>query len=125
MNAGRIRGAVLAQILAQALTGWTLLAHAAHWPDVSVLALISLLAAGVVPFRHDGSFKDRATGNFGAAVVVAGFLWWELIMGGFDSIFGGMGFQLGMEGMLMLGATVLFTVAGALFWTMRENGDLG
>lgn len=123
MKAGRLSSAILAQISAQALTGWTLLVHATHWPDVSVLALASLLAAGLVPFRHDGSFRDRATGNFGAALVMAGFLWWEVIIGGFDSIFGGTGFQLSLEAMLMLAATVLFSLAGAMFWTMPEGEE--
>jgi hypothetical protein len=41
-------------------------------------------------------------------------------MGGIDSIIGGAGFALGMEGMLMLAATVLFSLAGGLFWTLQR-----
>ena len=66
MRMGRLGAAVTAQILAQILAGWTMLLQATHWPEISVLALVSLLAAILVPFRHDGSLKDRATGNFGA-----------------------------------------------------------
>ena len=121
MTRGRVTGAVLAQILAQVLTSWTLVAHLAEWPDVSIWVVAFLLAAALVPFRHDGSPKDRAAGNFGAGIVLAGFLWWEVILSGFDAILGGEGFKLGFEAMLMLTAAVLFSVAGAMFWTMRGS----
>ncbi len=123
MRHGRMTGAVLAQILAQVLTSWTLVAHLAGWPDVSVWVVAFLLTAALVPFRHDGSLRDRAAGNFGAGIVLAGVVWWEVIMSGFDAILGGAGFKLGFEAMLLLTAAVLFSVAGAMFWTMRDNGD--
>lgn len=119
MTVGRTAGALSAQILGQVLTGWTLVAHVSGWPDVSIWVVVFLLAAALVPFRHDGSFRDRAAGNFGAALVVAGFLWWEVLLGGLDSIIGGGGFSLGLEAMLLLSASVLFSVAGALFWVLR------
>lgn len=123
MTRGRMTGAVLAQILAQVLTGWTLVAHVAAWPDVSALVVVSLLAAVLVPFRHDGSLRDRAAGNFGAGIVLAGFFWWEMLNSGLDWMLSGSGFELGILGMMMLSATVLFCLAGALFWTMRDIGD--
>lgn len=123
MTAGRVHGAVLAQVLGQALTSWSLVAHIARWPDVSFLVVVSLVAAAVVPLRHDGSLKDRAAGNFGACLIVAGFMWWELLEGGLDSIIGGGGFGLGVEAVLLLAATVLFSLAGSLFWTLREDAD--
>jgi hypothetical protein len=121
MAARRIMGALLAQVLGQALTGWSLVAHVSGWPDVSVWVVAFLAAAALVPFRHDGSLKDRAAGNFGAAHALSGFLWWEVAMSGFGGILGGTGFDLGLEVMLMLAATVLFSVAGAVFWTLRET----
>jgi hypothetical protein len=121
MTAGRIQGALLAQVFGQVLTSWTVLVHLTRWPEVSVLVIASLVAAATVPFRHDGSPKDRAAGNFGASLLVVGLLWWEVLMGGIDSIIGGAGFGLGMEGMLMLAATVLFSLAGGLFWTLQRE----
>ena len=123
MIRGRMTGAILAQILAQVSTSWPLVAHVAGWPEVSVWVVAFLLAAALVPFRHDGSLRDRAAGNFGAGIVLAGFLWWEVIMSGFDAILGGEGFELGIVAMPMLTAAVLFSVAGAVFWTMREVRD--
>jgi hypothetical protein len=120
MTAGRVQGALLAQAFGQALTSWSIVAHLAGWPEVSPLVAVSLLAAVVVPLRHDGTLKDRALGNFAACLMVAGFMWWEVLQGGLDSILGGRGFGLGIEGMLMLSATVLFSLSGALFWTLRE-----
>ena len=123
MTRGRMKGAGLAQILAQVLTGWALVAHVAGWPDVSVWVVASLVAAALVPFRHDGSLRDRAAGNFGAGIVPAGFFWWEVLNNGLEWMLGEGGLELGVLGMLMLAATVLFSLAGALFWTMREIGE--
>ncbi len=122
MSTGRLLVAGgLAQVLAQVLTAWTLVAHVAGWPEVSIWVVTFLVAAIVVPFRHDGSLKDRAAGNFGAGLVISGFLWWEIIAGGLEGVLGGAGFTLGAEAMMMLAATVLFIVAGAMFWLMREE----
>lgn len=118
MTFGRAAGALIAQILGQITTAWALVAHLADWPDVSLWVVAFLLAAALVPFRHDGSFRDRAAGNFGAALCVAGFLWFDLLL----SIFGGR-FSFGVEGMLTLTASVLFSTAGALFWIMRDGGS--
>ena len=124
MRPQRVMGAVGAQIFGQICTALTLVAHVAGWPDVSIWVVVFLLAAAVVPFRHDGSFRDRAAGNFGAGVVLSGFLWWEVLFGGLEGILGGGGFRLGVEAMLMLTASVLFSVAGALFWTLGSSeGD--
>ena len=113
----------MAQISGQVLTGCTLMAHLAG-PDVSVWVIAYLGAAILVPFRHDGSLRDRATGNFGAGVVVAGFLWWEILTRGLDGLLGGSGPTLGAEALMLLAATVLFTVAGAMFWLLREEGGV-
>jgi hypothetical protein len=122
MGNGRLMAGGIAQILGQVLTGFTLVSHVTGWPDVSVWVIAYLGAAILVPFRHNGSLKDRAAGNFGAGVVIAGFLWWEVLINGLGGLIGGGGSGLGVEALLMLAATVLFTVAGAMFWLLREEG---
>ena len=111
----------LAQILAQTLTSWALLAHVVAWPDVSVWVGVPLVAAIAVPFKHDGTRRDRALVNFAAAVVVSGILWWELLLGGLDGLLGGTGPRLGPVALLLLASTVLFALAGGLFWLRRED----
>ena len=118
---GTLVAGALAQILGQAVAAWSLVAHAARWPDVSIWVLAPMGAAMLVPFRHDGTLRNRATGNFGAAVIVAGLLWWEVLLDGFDGILGGTGIGLGAVAVLMLASTVLFTLAGAMFWVAREE----
>ena len=118
---GRLMAGGIAQILGQILTGCTMVSHVTGWPDVSVWVIAYLSAAILVPFRHNGSLKDRAAGNFGAGVVIAGFLWWEVLTSGLGGLLGGGGSGLGVEALLMLAATVLFTVAGAMFWLLREE----
>jgi len=113
----------LAQVLAQAISGWALVAHMAGWPDVSIWVITPLAAALLVPFRHDGSWRSRAMGNFGSAAVVGGLLWWEILVGGLEGILGGTGFTIGPVALLMLVSTVLFSLAGAMFWLMRERDD--
>ncbi|MBT8487790.1 MAG: hypothetical protein HKN72_03055 [Gemmatimonadetes bacterium] len=114
-------GAALAQILAQALTSWALLAHVTDWENVSPFVAVPLLAAIAVPFRHDGGARDRAMANFGAAVVASGILWWEILLGALDGLTGGPGSALGPISLLLLVATVLFALAGGLFWLRREE----
>ena len=122
MTKGRLLAGAAAQLMAQALTGWSVLAHIAGWPDISIWVVVPLVAAMLVPFRHNGSIRDRATTNFAASVVIAGVMWWEVAFGGLDGILGGGGFSFGAVGGLTLVATVLFTLAGGLFWLMREQG---
>lgn len=119
---GRMLAGVSAQGLGQALAGWATLAHLTEWPDISIWVLVPLIGAALAPFRHDGSIRDRATINFGAAVLVAGLTSWELSIGGLEGIFGG-GFRLGVSATLMLAASVLFSLAGAMFWLSRDSGS--
>jgi hypothetical protein len=118
---GRVVAGLLAQILGQAVASWGLMAHLAGWPDVSIWMVAPVGAAILVPFRHDGTPKQRAIGNFGSAAVVSGMLWWEVLIGGFEGILGGGGITVGPVAMFMLAATVLFTLAGAMFWVVRED----
>jgi len=117
ISRGALMGAIAAQVLGQAVAGWGLMVHLVDWRSASVWVIAPLVAAIAAPFRHDGSWRDRATGNFGAATVVAGLLFWEISLGGFAN--GGIG--LGLATTLMLVATVLFSVAGAFFWILREE----
>ena len=112
---GPLMGAIAAQVLGQAVAGWGLLAHMMDWRNASVWVVVPLVAAIAVPFRHDGSLRDRAAGNFGAAVVIAGLLAWEVALGDLNN--GGV--ELGIVATLMLVSTVLFCVAGTFFWVLR------
>ncbi len=114
-------GAALSQILAQTLTSWALLVHVTDWENLSPFVAVPLVAAIAVPFRHDGSARDRAMANFGAAVVASGILWWEILLGALDGLTGGPGSALGPIALLLLVATVLFSLAGGLFWLRRED----
>lgn len=122
-NGGRMSAAI-SQILAQTLTCWALLAHLTDWPHVSLFVAVPLVAAVAVPFRHDGSARDRAVANFGAAVAASGILWWELLSGALDGLLGGPGSALGPVSLLLLVSSVLFTLAGGLFWLQREEASL-
>lgn len=118
----QVLAGISAQIVAQVLTGCALLAHAFEWPDVSIWVVAPLAAAALVPFRHDGTLRDRAVGNFGAASVVAGMFGWEAMIGGVDGILGGGVSSLaGPFTLFTLAASVLFAVAGAAFWLLREG----
>lgn len=114
---GRLMGAIAAQILGQAIAGWGLVAHIVDWQNASVWVVTPLVAAIAAPFRHDGSLRDRAVGNFGAATVIAGLLLWEVALAGLNDA----GVSFGLVATLMLVASVLFSLAGAFFWVLREE----
>ena len=118
---GTITAGVLAQLAGQALTAWAIVSHFTHWPDVSVWVVFPLGAAMLVPFRHNGSLRDRAVGNFGSASVVAGYMLWEVMAGSVDGILGGAPPLAGPFTLLTLAASVLFSGAGAAFWLHREG----
>lgn len=121
-DSGRM-GAALSQILAQTLTSWAIVAHVVAWHRTSLFVIVPLLAAVVVPFRHKRTPRDRALGNFAAAVVVSGVLWWEVLLDALDGLIGGGGVGLGPTSLLLLVSTVLFTMAGGLFWLRRKEED--
>ena len=112
---GVLVGAIAAQALGQAVAGWGLMAHVVDSRNSSPRVVVPLVASIAVPFRHDGSFRDRATGNFSAAVVLAGLLAWEVALG----VLTNGGLELGLVATLMLVSTVLFCVAGTFFWVLR------
>ncbi len=118
----RITIAIGAQILAQALTGWSIVFAILNAGDIPIWLVAPLLAAAVVPLRHNGSFRDRAVSKVGASVTVGGVMWWEVIEGFLDGFMGG-GQTTAPYALIMVGATVLFGVAGGLFWTTEEHGS--
>ena len=94
---GRLMGAIAAQILGQAIAGWGLVAHIVDWQNASVWVVTPLVAAIAAPFRHDGSLRDRAVGNFGAATVIAGLLLWEVALAVQSSVEGGHEFETSFQ----------------------------
>jgi len=115
------RAGTLAQTLGQTMASWALLAYVGQWDDASIWVVVPLVAAIAVPFRHDGSERDRALTNFAAAAVLSGVLWWELLSDVLDGLVGDGGASLGAVSTLLLAACVLFTLAGGLFWIRRED----
>ncbi len=118
----RQTAAVTAQVAAQALTAWSAVFAFTGGGEFSIWFFAPLLAAFVVPLRHDGTVRDRATGNFGAAVLVAGIFWWELLFGLLNRFGPGEGTIWDPATMFLLTAAVLFALAGGLFWTAEEGG---
>jgi hypothetical protein len=118
----KVTAGALSQIAAQVLTGFALVVHLIDMPNASVWVAVPLGAALLVPFRHDGSLRDRAIGNFSAASVVAGMFAWEVVIGGVEGIFGGTGGAVaGPFILLTLASAVLFSGAGAAFWLLRDD----
>lgn len=116
----RIMIAIGAQVLAQALTAWSIVFAMLNAGEIPIWVVAPLLAASVVPLRHNGSFRDRAVSNFGASVTVGGVMWWEVMAGFLDGITGG-GQTSPPYALIMIGATVLFAVAGGLFFSTEEH----
>ena len=118
----KVTAGVLSQVSAQVLTGFALVVHLLDWTHASVWVAAPLGAALLVPFRHDGSLRDRAITNFSAASVVAGMFAWEVMIGGVEGIIGGTGGTVAASFILLtLTAAVLFGGAGAAFWLLRES----
>ncbi|MGY8778928.1 MAG: hypothetical protein ACKVIN_12525 [Longimicrobiales bacterium] len=114
---GRLVGAGLAQVMGQALTAWSIVLSFFTGESISVWLIAPLLAAFVVPFRHNGSMHDRAVSNFGAAIAVGGVFWWEFLFGLLNGLKGTGDLAVMPLVMTMLTAAVLFSLAGGLFWT--------
>ena len=108
MPSGRSVAAHIAQVAAQALTAWALLVHLVA-AEPSAFTVAFTVAAFSLPLRHDGTSRDRAKTCFSASLVLAGLIGVELVVGMLN---GGMA----TEGLLLITATVLFSLAGALHW---------
>lgn len=112
---GKAFAAQAAQVLAQALTAWAVLISFMNGrPDVFIATFA--LTAVLLPLRHNGSSRDRATNCFGASLALASVIGFSLIMG----LVGG---GIATETLLLLTATVLFSLAGGLHWVRRDEDD--
>lgn len=119
MNEGRRRAARSSSIAAQALTAWALVMLIPSWNWISGVFLLTAL---LVPFRTDGTHRDRAISNFSSGLV----LWGVLSTHALDSLLdrflrGGVGQILTPLHLLLLTATVLFMFAGAFYWIHRDD----
>jgi len=103
----------LAQLIAQTLTGWALMVHVMGG-HISIFTVAFAVTAFVLPLRHDGSARDKATNCFGSSLALAGLLGLTLMM----SLLGG---GLTTEDVLLLTATVLYSLAGGLYWIRRDD----
>ena len=119
MDEGRRRAARSSGIAAQALTAWALvmLIPSGNW-----ISGVFLFTALVVPFRTDGTHRDRAISNFSSGLV----LWGVLATHALDSLLdrflrGSVSPLLTPLDLLLLTATVLFVFAGAFYWIHRNE----
>lgn len=118
----RLLAAKSAQALAQALTGWGILAHLAGWPEVSPFVVLFALTALAVPLRRSADDRGAAVACFSAGLLTGGLVVTEVWLAGLDLLLGGLGgFSLGAFEMLLLAASVLFAFAGAFFWIGRTG----
>ena len=111
----RAFAAQAAQIAAQAITAWALFVHLMGG-QLDVLTVGFAVAAFLVPLRHDGTSRDRAKTCFGASLVLASLIGFALMTG----FLGGNG---PTEALLLLTATVLFSLAGGLHWIRHDEDD--
>ena len=119
MGEGRRRAARSSGIAAQALTAWALvlLTPSGNW-----ISGVFLFTALIVPFRTDGTHRDRAISNFSSGLVLWGVLTTHALDSLLDRFRGGSGTPLlAPFDLLLLTATVLFVFAGAFYWVGREE----
>jgi hypothetical protein len=109
----RALAAQAAQVAAQALTAWALFVHLMGG-QVDVFTVVFAVAAFLIPLRHDGTSRDRAKTCFGASLVLTSLI-------GFALITGWLAGRGPTEALVLLTATVLFSVAGGLHWI--RHGD--
>ena len=119
MSESRRRAARSSGIVAQALTAWGLVMVV---PSGNWISGLFLFTALIVPFRSDGTHRDRAISNFSSGLV----LWGVLATHAFDSVLdrflsGGSGPILTPLALVLLTATALFVFAGAFYWIGREE----
>lgn len=112
---GRTFAARAAQISAQALTAWALWVHVLGG-ELDVFTLFFGAAAFALPLRRHRTSRDRAMTCFGASIALS----WLI---GFKVIMGLVGQGMSTLTILLLTATVLFSVAGGLFWIRDEDED--
>ena len=112
MRLGKALAAQAAQALALALTGWAVIINLMEGPDLWTVAFGGV--ALLLPLRNCGTHFDRARSCFIASVLLVSVVALDLFMGL-------IGRGLRPEAMLLLTATVLFSVAGGLHWIRRDE----
>ena len=81
-----------------------------------------LFTALIVPFRTDGTHRDRAISNFSSGLVLWGVLSTHALDSLLDRVLRGSGSPLLTSfGLVVLTATVLFVFAGAFYWIHRDD----
>ena len=121
MGEGRRHAARSSGIAAQALTAWALvmLTPSGNW-----ISWVFLFTALIVPFRTDGTYRDRAISNFSSGLVLWGVLTTHALDSLLDRFLSGSGSPLlAPFDLLLLTAMVLFVFAGAFYWVEREERD--
>ena len=112
MRLGKAFAAQVAQALALALTGWGLIINLIGHPDLWTVAFCGV--ALLLPLRNCGTHFDRARSCFIASVMLASVVALDLFRGLIGS-------GLRAEALLLLTATVLFSLAGGLHWIRRAE----
>ena len=119
MNEGRRRAARSSGIVAQALTAWALVMS---MPSGNWISGVFLFTALVVPFRTDGTRRDRAISNFSSGLVLWGVLTTHALDSLLDKFLRGSASPLLTPfDLVLLTATVLFVFAGAFYWIHRND----
>ena len=118
MGEGRRLAARSSGILAQALTAWALVMLV---PSGGWITGLLLFTALIVPFRTNGTRRDRAISNFSSGLVLWGVLTTHALDSLLDRFLRGSGSPLlTAVDLVLLTATVLFVFAGAFYWLERE-----
>ena len=118
MPTGGSRSARGAQVAAQLLTAWALALAILSRPALDLTTIFVMaytLLAVVLPFRHDGTPRDRAVACFAAGMVLVSALGFQMV----GIVVGG--FRMTPTQWSVLGAVVLYSLAGTLHWIRRDT----
>ena len=119
---GRTFAARTALALAQALTAWGMAAHVVGPGDLSPFVVGFAMAALAVTLRRSTTSRGRGLACFSAGALVAGLLLGALVESGL-LLLGGAGLDaLPVAELILVVASVLFALAGALYWTAKDVG---
>ncbi len=113
----------LATTLGQVLTAWAVVFHVLGPAPTSLFYLMFGATALAVTLRASESLEARAKACFSAALIAAGLLITGLVESGLLLLGGGpLRVALPTDLLLLLVASVLYTMAGAFYWTERSEG---
>lgn len=114
----RLRAAGLALVLGQALTAWGAIMHVVAGGLSPFVPGFAVAAVAVTLRKTDGN-RARAGGAFAAGMLTTSIFAGSLLDAGL-LLWGGWpdGSGLPASTLLLLGASILFVMAGAFYWTM-------